>query len=159
VRDLFKDVFDVEQDQDFGVHESADKTAIRLYEAGEGEGPDHKNLRIDMETGPESKWNERVVDILLQVLKGRRDEEDWRLPAASDRYLTGLITSKMKRVKSYWKEAQPRMTATGKMETPAELEERLNAKDDRYGIMTRESQRRRSVSNDPLNIRMATDER
>jgi hypothetical protein len=86
---------------------------VRQYEAGDGAGPDHGNLHIDMRSGPDSVWNKRVIEILLEKLIQKRDEDQWRLPKVSEHYFVDMLRDKVKRVRSYWAATQPRMMGTG----------------------------------------------
>jgi hypothetical protein len=99
-----------------------------------------------MRSGPDSVWNKRVIEILLEKLIQKGDEDQWRLPKVSERYFVDMLRDKVKRVRSYWAATQPRITATGDREAPVDVEERLNERYKLSRSYARVNQRRRNVS-------------
>jgi hypothetical protein len=119
-------VFDVTHDDDFAAHEPPSHEEILSFKRG-GEGPIPDNLRIDMKGTISSKWNEAVVDILLEKLLQRKaDPEFWGdMPERSDTYFEDLILAKLTRARSTWRNAQPHLNEEGELESIDEVEQRM----------------------------------
>lgn len=95
-----------------------------------------------------SKWNKRVVEILLEDLLGRKAaENNWRsLPDHTEAYFLDLIEEKIQRVKVPWRNAQIKLKETGQLETPEEVEQwMIYAKEERMK-RSHVATRRRTVS-------------
>ena len=123
-RDVFKKAFHVDGDDDFMGHESVDPTLVKAYESG-GAGPDKRNLRFDMTSGPKHQWNRAVLMILMKKLKKACKESRLRVPERSEAYYLDILSDRYKRARVAWKRAQPKLTDGDTLETPAEVEERL----------------------------------
>lgn len=123
IRQLFKDVFGIKQDEDFVTHLAATASAIQSYIDG-GDGPNINDLHLDMQGSYSSEWNKRAFDLLLGEVRNRRDREGWLLPMRSDRYFEELIRDRFKRLRIVWHRGQCRPVAGGR-ETPAEAERRM----------------------------------
>ncbi|KAG1853564.1 hypothetical protein C8R48DRAFT_675830 [Suillus tomentosus] len=143
VRRLFKDMFNISQDADFIAHEAARCEDVYSYEYEDGPGPDLKNLVFDTKNGSKTPWNSRIIDLLLGELWRRGDEERWPF-ARSEAYFRKILRDCYKRLRTVWTCAQPKVTAKGVLETPAEVEERLIAKKDKLLKVTRQTTRRRN---------------
>ncbi|KAF8579426.1 hypothetical protein K439DRAFT_1620546 [Ramaria rubella] len=65
VCNLFKDIFQIEQNSDFIAHESAPAEQVLAHKAGKIQ-PNPDDLHFDMWHGPETPWNSVVLNILLQ---------------------------------------------------------------------------------------------
>ncbi|KAG1846436.1 hypothetical protein F4604DRAFT_1936423 [Suillus subluteus] len=74
---LLKDVFKIAQDADFIVHEAANHEDVYLYEYKDGPGPDLENLAFDLKNGSKTPWNSKIIDLLLEEIQKRCDEERW----------------------------------------------------------------------------------
>ncbi|KAG2050007.1 hypothetical protein BDR06DRAFT_1011627 [Suillus hirtellus] len=144
VRRLFKDMFNISQDADFIAHEAAHREDVYSYEYEDGPGPDLKNLAFDTKNRSKTPWNSRIIDLLLGELRRRGDEERWPF-ARSEAYFRKILRDRYKRLRTVWMCAQPKVTAKGVLETPAEVEERLIAKKDELLKVTRQMTRRRNI--------------
>ena len=112
------------------------------YGLGRGPGPNPADLRIDMKGKINSIWNLQVIEILLEAFK-KKDLDD--LPERSEAYMVDLIEVKLERVRTCWRNAQPRLKETGEPETIADVEKRMvGGKDDR-GRANRAYSRRRNI--------------
>ena len=126
VRDLFETVFDVKHDDDFTMHEPPSNEDINRFER-EGEGPNPDDLHIDIKGIISSKWNNAVIDILLEkLLQKKADPEYWGdMPEKSDMYFEDLILQKLTRARSSWRNAQPHLNEEGELESIDEVEKRM----------------------------------
>ena len=127
VRDLFETVFDVNHDEDFTMHEPPSHEEIDNFRRGEGEGPNWDDLHIDMKGNINSKWNNEVVDILLEKLfQKKADPEYWGdMPEKSDMYFEDLILQKLMRARSSWRNAQLHLNEEGELESIDEVKKRM----------------------------------
>lgn len=118
------------------------------YAQGEGDGPDADDLHLDMSGALDSKWNNAACTILVAKLQAMQVER--RLPERSNEYLENLVEDRFKRLFPVWKGAQTQQTATGKWETPEDVERRMVKKKEQQLRNARHSTRCRSVSNTVL---------
>jgi hypothetical protein len=127
VRNLFETVFDVTHDDDFAIHEPPSHEEIRNFDREEGDGPNPDDLHIDMKGNISSKWNNAVVEILLEkLLQKKADPEYWGdMPEKSDMYFEDLILQKLTRARSSWRNAQPHLNEEGELESIDEVEKRM----------------------------------
>jgi hypothetical protein len=144
VRRLLKDVFKITQDTDFIVHEAASREDVYSYEYEDGPGPDLKNLTFDLKNGSKTPWNSKIIDVLLEEIQKRCDEEKWPFQR-SEAYFREILQDRYKRLRTIWTAAQPKVTAKGILETPVEVEKRLITKKDETLKATRQTTRRRNV--------------
>lgn len=63
---LFKNVFSINQDDNFVMYNSAPPVIIQVYNDGDGNGTDPDHLQLDMTGGANSQWNEAVLGMLLE---------------------------------------------------------------------------------------------
>ncbi|KAF8583153.1 hypothetical protein K439DRAFT_1283732, partial [Ramaria rubella] len=103
VRDVFKEMLNMKQDDDIVLHENALKEDINRHQ-GLGNGPDPEELRLDMKGEVNSGWNSKAFQILCDKLKMKM--EDCILPERSDGYLEELIRDKFKRLRVLWRAIQ-----------------------------------------------------
>ncbi|KAG2120410.1 uncharacterized protein F5147DRAFT_766328 [Suillus discolor] len=143
VRRLFKDVFKIAQDTDFIVHEAASREDVFSYEYEDGPGPDLKNLAFDLKNGSKTPWNSKIVDLLLEEIQKRCDEEKWPFQR-SEVYFREILHNRYKRLHMIWTAAQPKVTAKGILETPVEVEKRLITKKDETLKATHQTMRQRN---------------
>jgi hypothetical protein len=141
-----KQVFKINQDEDFALHQSVTPQTADAYSNGEGEGPDENDLHIDMMGALNSEWNKKVLEILLAKLKDVRKEEKWSLPNRSDDYLAALIKDRMKRAMRKWTASQRKTNQSGELETWDDVEQRLVAQKEAQLVANRHATRRRNVS-------------
>jgi hypothetical protein len=145
VRNLFETVFDVALDEDFAAHEPPSHEEILSFKRG-GEGPNPDDLRVDMRGTVSSKWNEAVVDILLEKLFQRKvDPESGDMPDRSDTYFEDLILAKFVRVRSIWRNAQPQLNEEGELESIDEVERRMIMTKEEHDRAGRAYTRRKTV--------------
>jgi hypothetical protein len=142
VRDIFEEKFQVRQDEDYTLHDLPTPQEVNDYALGRGPGPSPEDLRIDMKGKINSIWNIQIVEILLAELK-KKDKDG--LPQRSEAYLADLIEGKLERVRTRWRNAQPRLKETGGVETITEVESRMVRKKDDQDRANRAYSRRRSV--------------
>ena len=74
----------------------------------------------------------------------RCDEELWPVQKKDD-YIEELLRERYKRLRTVWRNAQPKLTARGVLETPTEVEARLIEDAQRSGKQSRQDTRRRNV--------------
>ena len=142
VRDIFEEKFQVRHDEDYTLHDPPTQQEINNYALGRGPGPNPEDLQIDMKGKINSIWNIQVVEILLAELK----KKDWDgLLQRSEAYLVDLIEGKLERVRTRWRNAQPRFKETGEVETIADVESRMVRKKDDQDKANRAYSRRRNV--------------
>lgn len=122
VRNLFKSVYGIECDEDFGGYSSATVRQVKEFEGG-GAGPSDDHPRWDMRGTKSSAWNDAVVGILTENLLAKLEESP-QFPPKSREYWENAIGEKFTRIKAVWTKAQPQMTDAGKVEDPDEVEER-----------------------------------
>ena len=148
VRNLFETVFQVTHDDDFTMHEPPSHEEIHSFDGGEGEGPNPDDLQIDMKGGTSSKWNNAVVDILLEkLLQKKADPEYWGdMPERSDMYFEDLIIQKLTRARSSWRNAQPHLNEEGELESIDEVERRMITTKEERDRAGRAYTRRKAVS-------------
>ncbi|KAG1754120.1 hypothetical protein EDD22DRAFT_756298, partial [Suillus occidentalis] len=109
-----------------------------------GPGPDLKNLTFDLRNGSKTPWNSKIIDLLLEEIQKRCTEEQWPFQR-SEAYFREILHDCYKRLRTIWTAAQPKVTAKGILETPAEVEKRLVTKKDETLKATRQTTRRRNV--------------
>jgi hypothetical protein len=139
-------VFGTKQDEDFALHQSVDPQIVNAYSNGNGEGPDGKDLRIDMMGKLNSVWNKKVLEILLVKLKDAREQEEWSLLNRSDDYLAALIKDHMKQAMGMWTASQCKTKQSGELETWDEVEQQLVAQKEAQLTTNRHATRRQNVS-------------
>jgi hypothetical protein len=139
-RQVFKDEFGVNNDDDFVGKESADPADVREFEACGYPRPDENNLIFDFKSGPRSDWNAAVVDILVEKLRDRST-----IPK-SDAYLVDLVEERYGRIRLSWKRSLPRTTDEGVKETPDTWEDRILKDKELQLKNARRRERRKTVS-------------
>jgi len=142
VRNLFKQVFNVERDEDFGSFAPATAKQLEEFSLG-GDGPNHNYPQWDMSGAPTSPWNEAIVDILTDRLITELEKIKPPLfPKKTRMYWEVAIREKFCRIKQEWAQAQPHITDTGQIEHANEIEERRIKYTDRRLKRTRVRERR-----------------
>ncbi|KAG2086032.1 hypothetical protein BD769DRAFT_1397046 [Suillus cothurnatus] len=125
------------------VHEPASHQDVYAYEYEDGSGPDPRHPAFDLQNGSKSSWNSRIINLLLEELEKRGREDSWPFQR-SEVYLREILQHRYKCLHMIWTAVQPRITAKGALETPAEVEERLIAKKDETLKLTRQTTRRKN---------------
>ncbi|KAI6124736.1 hypothetical protein EDD16DRAFT_1893538 [Pisolithus croceorrhizus] len=124
VRRLFKEKLGITQDLDFIMHRPATAEDVRAYEYEDGFGPDRNNLLFDLTQNYSSPWNTYILKLLCQELQARCKEENWPIKRG-DNYIMEILREHYKRLQTVWRNAQPKLTSKGVLETPTETEARL----------------------------------
>ncbi|KAF8582889.1 hypothetical protein K439DRAFT_1617929 [Ramaria rubella] len=120
VHNLFKDIFQIEQNSDFIAHESAPAEQVLAHEAGKIQ-PNPDDLHFDMWHGPETPWNSIVLNILLQKLMAEKEKAHWDLPDRSAAYDSTLLEERYIQAKTAWRDGQPKRTDTGEEEISEDI--------------------------------------
>ncbi|KAF8574693.1 hypothetical protein K439DRAFT_1624129 [Ramaria rubella] len=136
VRNLFKDIFQIEQNSDFIAHESAPAEQVLAHKAGKIQ-PNPDDLHFDMWHGPETPWNSIMLDILLQKLVAEKEKAHWDLPDRSAAYYSTLLEERYIQAKTAWRNGQPKRTDTGEEETSEDIAARLINERENYLKATR----------------------
>ncbi|KAI6096404.1 hypothetical protein F5141DRAFT_1220934 [Pisolithus sp. B1] len=155
VRRLFKEKLGITQDLDFITHRPAAAEDVRAYEYEDGFGPDRNNLSFDLTQNYSSPWNTYILKLLCQELQARCKEENWPIKRG-DNYIMEILQERYKRLRTVWRNAQPKLTSKGVLETPTETEARLVEGRIQMGKDSRQANHRRNISlqlsHDPLLI-------
>jgi hypothetical protein len=83
----------------------------------------HMNMKMAqvlIQDGSKSSWNSRIINLLLEELEKRGHKDSWPFQRP-EAYLREILQHHYKRLCAIWMAAQPRVTATGTSETPAEV--------------------------------------
>jgi hypothetical protein len=145
---LFKDVFDIDQDEDFASHISAADNEVQSFnEDGQG-GPDKHDLHFDMKGPSSNRWNQAVIGILAKKLMQSRDALPlhMRAPERPPEYIRDLIKVKFQPCRRCWNEVQPKITARGEREERREVDDRVKSKKITNSKRQRHHTRRVTVS-------------
>ena len=148
VRRLLKDRLGITQDIDFITHWPADPEDIHAYKYEDGPSPDMIVIAFDLFQNSSLPWNTFILDSLRHELQLRCTEENWPV-MKPDNYLQEIFKERYKRLRTVWRNAQPKLTSTGVLETPSETEARLVEDRSQVGKESRQSNRRRNVSYKP----------
>ncbi|KAI6106775.1 hypothetical protein EV401DRAFT_2120820 [Pisolithus croceorrhizus] len=155
VRRLFKEKLGITQDLDFIMHRPATAEDVRAYEYEDGFGPDRNNLSFDLTQNYSSPWNTYILKLLCQELQARCKEENWPIKRGNN-YITEILRERYKRLRTVWRNAQPKLTSKGVLETPTETEARLVEGRIQMGKDSRQANSRWNISlqlsHDPLLI-------
>ncbi|KAF8584561.1 hypothetical protein K439DRAFT_1616648 [Ramaria rubella] len=146
VCNLFKDIFQIEQNSDFIAHESAPAEQGLAHKAGKIQ-PNHDDLHFDMWHGPETPWNSVVLNILLQKLMAEEEKAHWDLPDRSAAYYSTLLEERYIRAKTAWRDGRPKRTDTGEEETSEDIATHLIDKRENYLKATRTYKWRETLTN------------
>jgi len=124
-------------------HQSANESDVQDYANDMVDGPNPEDLHFDMTTGPDSVWNRRVLELLLEKLK---EEDGDMLPARSDAYWIDLLAKRFINLWTPWNKGQRKMKPSGELETPEEVEDRLSTSVAMDEVRSRKATRRNHVS-------------
>jgi hypothetical protein len=136
-RNIFKDAFDVQRDDDFLNYDSLDSDGMSTTEI------DMENLRLDMNKGANNEWNEAVLHILVKRVE--KAHQHARLPERSREYFEDLVRDKFERARTYWRKGRRRITADCVLETPDEVAARIESTKDRELAGARDRERKAAV--------------
>ncbi|KAI6105162.1 hypothetical protein EV401DRAFT_1892956, partial [Pisolithus croceorrhizus] len=124
VHHLFKEKLGIAQDIDFIMHVPANAGDIRAYEYEDGPSPDTDNVTFDLTQNHSSPWNSFILSFLLCEFQARCTQEAWPIRKDDD-YIEEVLHECYKQLRTLWRNARPKLTAKGLIETPAEQEARL----------------------------------
>jgi len=144
---VLRDKFGITKFEQFSSHIPPDNRAIAEYAANTSTGPSADDLCVDTKGKISSKWNQKVIDMLLEsVLEKRQGGAYAELPERSDGYFRDIVTKQVERARVYWKQAQAMVKVDGQRESPAEVEQRMVTQKLKKDAIARAYTRRQSVS-------------
>ncbi|KAI6003345.1 hypothetical protein EDC04DRAFT_2908369 [Pisolithus marmoratus] len=117
---LFKARLYITQDVDFITHKPASVHDVHAYEHEDGPTPDENMIAFDLSQNYLSPWNAFLLESLLQELQLHCREENWPIKK-SDNYIREILRDCYKCLHTIWRNAQPKVAATGHLETPGEV--------------------------------------
>ncbi|KAG1892941.1 uncharacterized protein F5891DRAFT_931503, partial [Suillus fuscotomentosus] len=115
VRELFNTAFHFAKDDEYMLHVTVSSKAISSFTQGLGTGTDPLELHWDMMTTHNSKWNQRVIDILCSQYTCMFEMN--QLASRSPQSIKNDITKKFNQCHSSWRKAQPCVLNDGTHET------------------------------------------
>ena len=134
--------------EDYALHEVPSGKELCQYIQEDDGGPNKDDLHIDMRGKISSKWNKRVIHILVDATRQNIQlGEAWsELPERSDAYIEEIIQDQLEHARTVWRDAQPRILDTGDVENLDDVEKRMIDKKEAREKIGRATTRRRSVS-------------
>ncbi|KAI6159045.1 hypothetical protein EDD17DRAFT_1762978 [Pisolithus thermaeus] len=152
---LFKEKLGITQDLNFITHHPAAAEDVRAYEYEDGFGPDRNNLSFDLTQNYSSPWNTYILKLLCQELQAHCEEENWPIKRGNN-YIMEILWECYKQLQTVWRNAQPKLTSKGVLETPTETEVHLVEGRIQMGKDSRQANRHQNISlqlsHDPLLI-------
>ncbi|KAI6094496.1 hypothetical protein EDD16DRAFT_1721629 [Pisolithus croceorrhizus] len=124
VRRLFKEKLGIVQDIDFITHAPASAADVHAYEYEDGPSPDTDKIAFNLAWNYSSPWNTFLLSFLLCKFQLCCTSEAWPIRKEDD-YVEEILWECYKRLRTLWRNAQPKLTTKGVPETPAEHEARL----------------------------------
>lgn len=110
-------MFGFDNDTHILGHEPATIEAVNAYEAREGPGPNINDLQIALKGPINSRWNNELTRILIDLLRISANNGDWELP--SDNYLALVIKQKITTLRTLWNQADEKIEeSSGRREDP-----------------------------------------
>jgi hypothetical protein len=127
VRKVWRELFSVNEFDDFTSYIPANEKDVELCNSGVGNGPGDSDVRLDFNKGyASSRWNKLILHRILNIVTTRSQENGLMLPKVSEAYLMGLLEGQLKRSQGAWAQHQPRLQLeTLEWESPAKREERV----------------------------------
>jgi hypothetical protein len=143
-----KEKFGIVVSEDYALQEVPSVKELRQYIQEDEGGPNKDDLHIDMRGKISSKWNKRVIHILVDAARENMSLGDaWsELPVRSDAYIEEIVHDRLERARTVWRDAQPRILETGEVEDVVDIEKRMIEKKEEKEKIGRATTRRRSVS-------------
>ena len=109
IRQLCKEVFDIDKDATFIYHTPPPESTVRAYNEQENDtGPDPEDLHLDVYFQSTSRWNNAVHTHLLSKARKAISESYTDLQAVSDAYLLDMIQTKCETLLRTWRATQAR---------------------------------------------------
>ncbi|KAI6022104.1 hypothetical protein EDC04DRAFT_2900903 [Pisolithus marmoratus] len=124
---LFKVRLYITQDVDFITHKPASVHDVNAYEHEDGPTPNKNTIAFDLSQNYSSPWNAFLLELLLQELQSHCKEENWPIKK-SDNYIREILRDCCKCLHTIWRNAQPKVAATGHLKTLGEVEACLISK-------------------------------
>ncbi|KAI6009887.1 hypothetical protein EDC04DRAFT_2906332 [Pisolithus marmoratus] len=121
---LFKARLYITQDVDFITHKPASVHDVHAYEHEDGPTPDENTIAFDLSQNYLSPWNAFLLELLLQELQSCCREENWPIKK-SDNYIREILRDRYKCLHTIWRNAQPKVAATGHLKMPGKVEAHL----------------------------------
>ncbi|KAI6112752.1 hypothetical protein F5141DRAFT_1214046 [Pisolithus sp. B1] len=121
---LFKEKLGITQDIDFITHVSANASDVHAYKYKDGPSPDTDNVAFNLTWNHSSPWNSFILSFLLHELQACCAQEAWPIRKDDD-YIEEVLHEHYKRLRTLWRNAQPKLMAKGLIEMPAEQEAQL----------------------------------
>ncbi|KAI6120122.1 hypothetical protein EDD16DRAFT_1706074 [Pisolithus croceorrhizus] len=143
VHHLFKEKLGIVQDIDFITHAPASAADVHAYEYEDGPSPDTDKIAFDLARNYSSPWNTFLLSFLLCEFQLRCTSEAWPIRKEDD-YVEEILRERYKRLRTLWRNAQPKLTTKGVPETPAEHEAQLVEDSRRLGKENRQATRHRN---------------
>ncbi|KAI6107825.1 hypothetical protein EDD16DRAFT_1712126 [Pisolithus croceorrhizus] len=144
VRRLFKEKLGIVQDIDFITHAPASAADVHAYEYEDGPSPDTDKIAFNLAWNYSSPWNTFLLSFLLCKFQLCCTSEAWPIRKEDD-YVEEILWECYKRLRTLWRNAQPKLTTKGVPETPAEHEARLVEDSRRLGKESRQKYHRRKT--------------
>ncbi|KAI6008092.1 hypothetical protein EDC04DRAFT_2907325 [Pisolithus marmoratus] len=121
VHHLFKGRLYITQDVDFITHKPASVHDVHTYEHEDGLTPNENMIAFDLSQNYASPWNAFLLELLLQELQSCCREEN-RPIKKSDNYIREILRDHYKCLHTIWRNAQPKVAATGHLKMPGKVE-------------------------------------
>ncbi|KAG1765474.1 hypothetical protein EV702DRAFT_1051010 [Suillus placidus] len=121
--ELFQIAFHFMKDGEFMLHETVSLKAISSFMYGSGMGPNPLELQWDMTMTHNSKWNQKVIDILCSQYTSLLEKNQW-----TSRFRQSImddITNKFNQCCKCWRKVQPHVPSNGIHKTMQEVGDRL----------------------------------
>lgn len=138
---------------DFALYDPAPPAAVQAFETGP-HGPNDQNV-LDFGKGFEkSRWNKVILKKFVDnLLEERREDGSWDISDVSNQYLLALFYGQLKRSRESWRQVQNHpIIDEGRMETTAEVAERIDEYTIQRLAMVGSRSRRERVSLLNLNL-------
>ena len=116
---------------------------VRAFEEGRHRGPDVRDLRIDVFSSYNSRWNAEIVSHVYKELL--RDLGRRSLPKRKTELYEKLIQKKIDRIKGVCRAPRPRYLGHGRVETNEEALSRYENDKVRKDTRSRRASRRNNV--------------
>ncbi|KAI6101987.1 hypothetical protein EDD16DRAFT_1716311 [Pisolithus croceorrhizus] len=113
VRRLFKEKLGIVQDIDFITHAPASAADVHAYKYEDGPSPDTDKIAFNLAWNYSSPWNTFLLSFLLCEFQLCCASEAWPIRKEDD-YVEEILRERYKRLRTLWRNAQPKLTTKGK---------------------------------------------
>ncbi|KAK0487934.1 hypothetical protein IW261DRAFT_1415544 [Armillaria novae-zelandiae] len=127
VREVWREVFDVERLNDFISYTPADPEGVVSYNLDDGDGPDER-FTLDFSEGwRRSNWNTTILNkIVIKVKNTNESNRDWNLPFISDEYISALLWNQLEQCQGYYQKSLAKwISSEDRFESPTEIAARV----------------------------------